>query len=149
MNADHLPLYRQSQIFERDGLDLDRSTLADWVGKTTALLEPLADAIGRHVQSAQAIFADDTPISMLALGTGRTRTARLRTHARDERFAMVPPSVRGPWQTGRRCHARGLVSLLGRPQRPAPEGPPRPLPRLDACGRLCRVRGPLSLRRNP
>ena len=44
--ADHLPLYRQSQIFERDGLDLDRSTLADWVGKSTALLEPLADAIG-------------------------------------------------------------------------------------------------------
>ncbi len=43
--ADHLPLYRQSQIFDREGLDLDRSTLADWVGKTTALLEPLADAI--------------------------------------------------------------------------------------------------------
>lgn len=41
--ADHLPLYRQSQIFEREGLDLDRSTLADWIGKTTALLEPLAD----------------------------------------------------------------------------------------------------------
>jgi len=50
--ADHLPLYRQSPIFDRDGLDLDRSTLADWVGKTTALLEPLADAIGRHVLSA-------------------------------------------------------------------------------------------------
>lgn len=45
--ADHLPLYRQSQIFDREGLDLHRSTLADWVGKTTALLEPLADAIGR------------------------------------------------------------------------------------------------------
>jgi transposase len=64
--ADHLPLYRQSQIFGREGLDLDRSTLADWVGKTTALLEPLADAIGRHVLSAEAIFADDTPVSMLA-----------------------------------------------------------------------------------
>ncbi len=60
--ADHLPLYRQSQIFERDGLDLDRSTLADWVGKSTALLAPLADAIGRHVLAAEAIFADDTPI---------------------------------------------------------------------------------------
>jgi len=43
--ADHLPLYRQSGIFERDGIDIDRSTLADWVGKSTALLEPLADAI--------------------------------------------------------------------------------------------------------
>ncbi|XDA97958.1 IS66 family transposase [Sulfitobacter sp. LCG007] len=84
-SADHLPLYRQSQIFEREGLDLDRSTLADWVGKTTALLEPLADAIGRHVLSAEAIFADDTPISMLAPGTGKTQTARLWTYARDER----------------------------------------------------------------
>jgi len=83
--ADHLPLYRQSQVFDREGLDLDRSTLADWVGKTTALLEPLADAIGRHVLSAQAIFADDTPISMLAPGTGKTQTARLWTYARDER----------------------------------------------------------------
>src|SRR5918996_1465842 len=47
--ADHLPLYRQSQIFEREGLDLDRSSLAEWVGKSTALLAPLADAVGRHV----------------------------------------------------------------------------------------------------
>jgi len=83
--ADHLPLYRQSQIFERDGLDLDRSTLADWVGKSTALLEPLADAIGRHVLAAEAIFADDTPIRLLAPGTGKTQTARLWTYARDER----------------------------------------------------------------
>ncbi|MFC3571697.1 IS66 family transposase, partial [Paracoccus simplex] len=83
--ADHLPLYRQSQIFGREGLDLDRSTLADWVGKTTTLLEPLAEAIGRHVLSAEAIFADDTPVRMLAPGTGKTQTARLWTYARDER----------------------------------------------------------------
>ena len=93
--ADHLPLYRQSQIFEREGLDLDRSTLADWVGKSTALLEPLADAIGRHVFSAEAIFADDTPISMLAPGTGKTQTARLWTYARDERpwGGQAPPAA--------------------------------------------------------
>ena len=93
--ADHLPLYRQSQIFDREGLDLDRSTLADWVGKTTALLEPLADAIGRHVLSAEAIFADDTPISMLAPGTGKTQTARLWTYARDERpwGGQAPPAA--------------------------------------------------------
>lgn len=106
--ADHLPLYRQSQIFDREGLDLDRSTLADWVGKTTALLEPLADAIGRHVLSAEAIFADDTPISMLAPrcpagdckqsprgGTGKTQTARLWTYARDERpwGSDAPPAA--------------------------------------------------------
>jgi len=85
LNADHLPLYRQSQIFGRKGLDLDRSTLADWVGKSTALLEPLADAIGRHVLAGQAIFADDTPVAMLAPGTGKTRTARLWAYGRDER----------------------------------------------------------------
>ena len=83
--ADHLPLYRQSQIFERDGIDIDRSTLADWVGKSTALLEPLADAIGRHVLAGQAIFADDTPVKMLAPGTGKTATARLWAYGRDER----------------------------------------------------------------
>ncbi len=71
--GDHLPLYRQSQIFEREGIDLDRSTLADWVGKSTALLEPLADAIGRHVLGGQAIFADDTPIKLQAPGNGRPR----------------------------------------------------------------------------
>ena len=54
--ADHLPLYRQSQIFEREGIDLERSTLTDWVGRSTALLEPLADAIGRHVLAGQALF---------------------------------------------------------------------------------------------
>ncbi len=83
--ADHLPLYRQSQIFERDGIDLDRSTLADWVGQSTALLAPLADAIGRHVLKGQAIFADDTPVKMLAPGSGKTKTARLWAYVRDER----------------------------------------------------------------
>ena len=93
-DADHLPLYRQSQIFARDGLDLDRSTLADWVGKSTALLEPLADAIGKHVLAGQAIFADDTPIRMLAPGTGKTKTARLWAYGRDERpwGSSVPPA---------------------------------------------------------
>ena len=83
--ADHLPLYRQSQIFEREGIDLERSTLADWVGRSTALLEPLADAISRHVLGGQAISADDTPVQMLAPGTGRTDTARLWAYVRDER----------------------------------------------------------------
>jgi len=83
--SDHLPLYRQSQIFEREGIDLDRSTLADWVGKATALLEPLADAIQRHVLSGQAIFADDTPVNMLSPGAGKTKTTRLWAYVRDER----------------------------------------------------------------
>jgi transposase len=83
--ADHLPLYRQSQMFGREGVDLDRSSLADWVGKSTALLEPLADAVARHVLRGQAIFADDTPVKLLAPGTGKTKTARLWAYVRDER----------------------------------------------------------------
>ena len=55
-HGDHLPLCRQSQMFGRKGIDLERSTLADWVGRSTALLKPLADAIGRHVLAGQALF---------------------------------------------------------------------------------------------
>jgi len=83
--ADHLPLYRQSQIFARDRVDLDRSTLAGWVGASTALLEPLADAIGRHVLAGQAIFGDDTPVKLQSPGMGKTKTARLWAYGRDER----------------------------------------------------------------
>ncbi len=61
------------------------STLADWVGQSTALLEPLADAIGRHVLRGQALFADDTPVKMLVPGSGKTKTARLWAYVRDER----------------------------------------------------------------
>lgn len=93
--GDHLPLYRLSKIFERDGIELDRSTLADWVGKATALLEPLADAIGRHVLAGQAIFADDTPIKLQVPGNGKTKTARIWTYVRDERpwSGADPPAV--------------------------------------------------------
>ena len=59
--ADHLPLYRQSQIYAREGIDLDRSTLADWVGRSTTLLEPLADAIGRHVRAGEAVLPTTHP----------------------------------------------------------------------------------------
>lgn len=62
--ADHCPLYRQSQIFGREGIDLDRSTLAGWGGQASKLLTPLAEAIGRHALAGKAIFADDTPIKM-------------------------------------------------------------------------------------
>jgi transposase len=93
--GDHLPLYRQSQIFARDGIDLDRSTLADWVGKSAALMEPLADAIGRHVLEGRAIFADDTPLKMQAPGHGRTKTARIWTYVREERpwLGPAPPAA--------------------------------------------------------
>ncbi len=93
--GDHLPLYRQSQIFERHSINLDRSTLAEWIGKSATLLEPLADAIGRHVLSGAAIFADDTPIKMQAPGNGKTKTARIWTYVRDERpwLGQAPPAA--------------------------------------------------------
>ncbi len=83
--ADHCPLYRQSQIYAREGIDLERSTLTDWVGKATALLEPLADLIGRHVLQGPALFADDTPVKLLSPGNKRTKTARVWAYVRDER----------------------------------------------------------------
>jgi transposase len=83
--ADHLPLYRQSQIYAREGVDLDRSTLADWVGATSALLAPLLEALAKHVLSGYALHADDTPVPVLAPGTGKTKSGRLWTYVRDER----------------------------------------------------------------
>ena len=83
--ADHLPLYRQSQIYRREHVDIDRSTLADWVGRSTALIEPLYDAISRHVMAGKAIHGDDTPVNVLAPGTGKTKTGRLWVYLRDER----------------------------------------------------------------
>jgi YD repeat-containing protein len=60
--ADHLPLYRQSEIYAREGVDLDRSTLADWVGAASHLLSPLVDQLRRHVLAASKLHADDTPV---------------------------------------------------------------------------------------
>ena len=85
--GDHLPLYRQSEIFAREGIDLDRSTLAGWVGAASQLLAPLVDEIRKHVLAAAKIHADDTPVPVLAPGNGKTKTGRLWTYVRDERPA--------------------------------------------------------------
>jgi transposase len=85
--ADHCPLYRQSEIYARVGVDLDRSTLADWVGATSHLITPLVDAVRKHVLAASKLHADDTPVPVLAPGMGRTKTARLWTYVRDDRPA--------------------------------------------------------------
>jgi transposase len=93
--CDHLPLYRQSAIYARDGVELSRSTLADWVGQCSALLRPLVDAIRQYVMSASKIHADDTPVPVLEPGNGKTRTGRLWTYVRDDRPAgsCDPPAV--------------------------------------------------------
>ena len=85
--CDHLPLYRQSEIYAREGVELERSTLADWVGGTSALLAPLVQALRRHVMSATKLHADDTPVPVLAPGNGKTKTGRLWTYVRDDRPA--------------------------------------------------------------
>jgi len=105
--ADHLPLYRQSQIYAREKVELSRSTLAGWVGQSAALLEPLAEAIGKHVKAGQAIFADDTPVPIQA--TGKTKTGRVWVYARDERpwnndakpaaWYQFTPDRKGKWPT--------------------------------------------------
>jgi transposase len=92
--CDHLPLYRQSEIYAREKVDLHRSTLTDWTGRSTALLEPLADHIGELARAGPALFADDTPIKMQIRGkTGRTQTARMWSYVRDERpwCGSAPP----------------------------------------------------------
>jgi transposase len=93
--ADHLPLYRQSVIYARDGVELSRALLADWVGACGDLFSPLVGAIGRHVKAADKLHADDTPLPVLAPGLGRTKTARLWTYVRDDRPAgsTEPPAV--------------------------------------------------------
>ena len=83
--GDHLPLYRQQQMYAREGVELSNSTLGDWVGACHQLLRPLIDALHQHVFSAEKLHTDDTPISVLAPGTGKTRQARLWTYVRDDR----------------------------------------------------------------
>ena len=79
----HLPLNRQSATYAREGIDLDVSTLADWVGAAAATLMPLAEVIQAHVFAAERIHADDTTVPVLA--KGKTRTGRLWTYVRDDR----------------------------------------------------------------
>jgi transposase len=85
--ADHLPLYRQSEIYARQGVEIERSTLAGWVGGASDLLSPLVDAIQKHVLAGSKLHADDTPIPVLAPGNGKTKTGRLWTYVRDDRPA--------------------------------------------------------------
>lgn len=102
--CDHLPLYRQSTIYAREGVELERSTLADWVGQCNALLRPLVEALRKHVLSATKLHADDTPVPVLSPGEGQTRTGRLWTYVRDDRPAgdETPPAVWFAYSPNRR-----------------------------------------------
>jgi transposase len=114
---DHLPLYRQSQIYKREELDLSTSTLCDWVGESSALLQPLVTAVGRYALSAQKIHGDDTPVPVLCPGRGTTKQGRLWTYVRDDRAAASaePPAVYfrySPDRKGERPRAH-LASFTG------------------------------------
>jgi transposase len=93
--SDHLPLYRQAQIFARHGIDLDRSTLANWAGRACWWLRPLAELLLGTILSSSKIFADDTPVPVLDPGRGRTKTGRLWSYTRDDRpwQGPLPPAV--------------------------------------------------------
>ena len=104
--ADHLPLYRQSEIYAREGVELDRSTMADWVGGASRTLQPLVDALMKYVLSAEKLHGDDVPVPVLEPGNGKTKTGRLWTYVRDDRPA------------GSNAASAVVVRLLARSQGP-------------------------------
>jgi len=120
---DHLPLYRQAEIFARDGVSLETSTLSNWVGATTAALAPLTDALAADVLASDTLHVDDTPVPVLAPGTGKTKIGRLWTYVRDERpFAgSRPPAALFFYSTDRKGehpqahlkHFRGVIHADG------------------------------------
>ena len=117
--ADSLPLYRQCQIYAREGVMLERSTLTDWVGQAARLLTPLAQAIGRHVLRADKVHGDDTPIRVLGGKGNKAKTGRLWVYVRDDRPAglQAPPAVWFQYSPGRHGdhparHLRGWHGIL-------------------------------------
>lgn len=85
--AEHTPLYRQSEIYARQGVELSRSTLGRWVAAVSELLSPLVTEINRYVLHSTKVHGDDTPVQVQEPGNGKTRTGRLWTYVRDDRNA--------------------------------------------------------------
>ena len=117
--CDHQPLHRQAEQYARADIDLSRSTLADMVGQTAALLRPLLDALSRHVLSGERLHADDTTVPVLAPGLGRTKTGRIWAYVRDDRpfggtapvgvFYRYTPDRKGEHP---RAHLAGFTGIL-------------------------------------
>jgi transposase len=91
----HLPLYRQAEMMAAQGVDIDRSTLAGWAGQAAHLLDPIVTRIREEGLKATKIHADDTPVKVLAPGSGKTATGRLWAYVVDDRAsgAASPPLV--------------------------------------------------------
>ncbi len=117
--ADHLPLYRQAQIYARQGINLDRSTLADWVGRAAWHLRPVHERLLAHIRSSTKIFADETTAPVLDPGRGRTKTGQLWAYARDDRpwGGADPPAVAYVYAPNRKAeqpiaHLAGFKGVL-------------------------------------
>src|SRR5216684_1640285 len=112
--ADHLPLYRQAQIYARQGVNLDRSTLADWVGRAAFLLRPVHERLLDRLKASAKLFADETTAPVLDPGRGRTKTGQLWAYARDDRpwGGTDPPGVAYVYAPDRKAE-RPIAHLAG------------------------------------
>ncbi len=112
--ADHLPLYRQAQIYARQGVHLDRSTLADWVGRAAWWLTPLRDHLLDQLKRSAKLFADETTAPVLDPGRGRTKVGQLWAYARDDRpwSGTDPPAVAYVYASDRKA-SRPIEHLAG------------------------------------
>ena len=112
--ADHLPLYRQAQIYARQGVELDRSTLADWVGRAAFLLRPIHERLLATLKGSAKLFADETTAPVLDPGRGRTKTGQLWAYARDDRpwGGTDPPGVAYVYAPDRKAE-RPIAHLAG------------------------------------
>jgi transposase len=117
--ADHCPLYRQAQIWARQGIELDRSTLADWVGRAAFLLRPVHQRLLENLKASRKLFADETTLPVLDPGRGRTKTGQLWAYARDDRpwGGRDPPAAVYVYATDRTAgqpirHLAGFKGVL-------------------------------------
>jgi transposase len=117
--ADHLPLYRQAQIYARQGIDLDRSTLAHWVGSAAALLAPVQERLFDILKASPKLFADETRAPVLDPGRGKVKLGQLWAYARDDRpwGGSDPPGVVYRYAPGRasehvKNHLTGFTGVL-------------------------------------
>src|SRR6266568_3918020 len=112
--ADHLPLYRQAQIYARQGIKLDRSTLADWVGRAAFLLRPVHERLLDGLRASSKLFADETTAPVLDPGRGRTKTGQLWAYVRDDRAwgGIDPPGVAYVYAPDRKAE-RPIAHLAG------------------------------------
>jgi transposase len=110
--SEHLPLYRQSQVMARHGVEIDRSTLADWMGKVAFHLTPIVERIAEHMKGSGKLFADETTLPVLNPGAGKTKTGFLWVMARDDRpwGGTAPPAVVFTYAPGRGgTHAEDML----------------------------------------